>query len=279
MIQLILSDLDETLLNDDGSINPKNIDAIARFTENGGYFVPNTGRSYKSVFGTLETLGLNKKTQYVVSYNGGAIVALEPDGSEKVIAQHAMPIALARKIFRLGQIQADIDTHIYTLDKLFIYNISPSDKQYMSDRQVPYTAVEGDDLSFLANESPIMKVIFEHPDPAVRERIAASVTSEVGDEVLLTFSSNRYVEFNPKGVDKGVTGLELARILNIKREDTAALGDNLNDAAQIKAAGVGVAVANAKAEIKAIADVVLTTTNNEAAVADFIDHISGTVHD
>ena len=114
---------------------------------------------------------------------------------------------------------------------------------------------------------------------AVQEKIAASVTDEVGDEVLLTFSSNRYVEFNPKGVDKGVTGLELAKILNIKRENTAALGDNLNDAAQIKAAGVGVAVANAKPEIKAMADIVLTTTNNEAAVADFIDHFSGTIYD
>ena len=51
---------------------------------------------------------------------------------------------------------------------------------------------------------------------------------------------------------------------------TAAIGDNLNDAAQIQAAGTGVAVANAKPEIKAIADVVLKTTNNEAAIADFL---------
>ncbi|MDU7281911.1 MAG: HAD hydrolase family protein, partial [Leuconostoc citreum] len=53
------------------------------------------------------------------------------------------------------------------------------------------------------------------------------------------------------------------------------LGDNLNDAAQIKKAGVGVAVANAKPEIKAIADVVLKTTNNQGAVADFINQYAG----
>jgi len=98
------------------------------------------------------------------------------------------------------------------------------------------------------------------------------VTNELASSVLLTFSSNRYVEFNPKGVDKGVTGLELADILEINHDNTAALGDNLNDAAQIKAAGIGVAVANAKQEIKDIADIVLTTTNNEAAVADFIEN-------
>lgn len=275
MIQLILSDLDETLLNDDGSINPKNIEAIQDFTKNGGYFVPNTGRSYKSVYGTLNTLGLNQQTQYVISYNGGAIVAISPAGVEKVILQHGMSLDLAKKIFKLGQVQADVDTHIYTLDKLFIYNISPSDKKYMAERQVSYTALTDDNLTFLSEEAPIMKVIFEHPDPAVRQKIADAVTAVVEKDVLLTFSSERYVEFNPEGVDKGTAALELADILNISHERTAALGDNLNDAAQIKKAGVGVAVANAKPEIKAIADVVLKTTNNQGAVADFINQYAG----
>ena len=272
MIQLILSDLDETLLNDDGTIHPENIVAIQAFTQNGGYFVPNTGRSYKSVYGTLAQLGLNKTTQYVVSYNGGAIVAIAPDGQEEIVVEHGMSLTLAQKIFDLGQVNDAVDTHVYTRDNLYIYNISATDQRYMTERQVPYTEITTTDLSFMANEGPVMKVIFEHPDPAVQQAIADAVTAVVGDEVLVTFSSNRYVEFNPKGVDKGVTGLELADILGIARDDTAAIGDNLNDAAQIKAAGVGVAVANAKPEIKALADVVLTTTNNEAAVADFIKH-------
>lgn len=272
MIQLILSDLDETLLNDDGTIHPENIVAIQAFTQNGGYFVPNTGRSYKSVYGTLAQLGLNKTTQYVVSYNGGAIVAIAPDGQEEIVVEHGMSLTLAQKIFDLGQVNDVVDTHVYTRDNLYIYNISATDQRYMTERQVPYTEITTTDLSFMANEGPVMKVIFEHPDPAVQQVIADAVTAVVGDEMLVTFSSNRYVEFNPKGVDKGVTGLELADILGIARDDTAAIGDNLNDAAQIKAAGVGVAVANAKPEIKALADVVLTTTNNEAAVANFIQH-------
>lgn len=272
MIQLILSDLDETLLNDDGTIHPENIAAIQAFTQNGGYFVPNTGRSYKSVYGTLAQLGLNKTTQYVVSYNGGAIVAIAPDGQEEIVVEHGMSLTLAQKIFDLGQVNDAVDTHVYTRDNLYIYNISATDQRYMTERQVPYTEITTTDLSFMANEGPVMKVIFEHPDSAVQQAIADAVTAVVGDEVLVTFSSNRYVEFNPKGVNKGVTGLELADILGITRDDTAAIGDNLNDAAQIKAAGVGVAVANAKPEIKALADVVLTTTNNEAAVADFIKH-------
>ncbi|MDC2815916.1 Cof-type HAD-IIB family hydrolase [Leuconostoc suionicum] len=275
MIKLILSDLDETLLDDDGTINSQNITAVQKFVKNGGYFVPNTGRSYKSVFGTLRDLGLNKQNkQYVVSYNGGAIVEIHEDDGEKIIVQHGMDLELAKKIFSLGQIQADIDTHIYTIDTLFIYNISENDEQYMKERSVPYQEMADDNLDFLSNERTIMKVIFEHRDPNVLQKIADTVNAQLSDKVLTTFSSNRYVEFNPKGSDKGSAGLELADMLGIPRNEVAALGDNLNDAAQIKAAGVGVAVANAKPEIKEMADLVLSKTNNEGAVAEFInEHI------
>ena len=159
MIQLILSDLDETLLNDDGTIHPENIAAIQAFTQNGGYFVPNTGRSYKSVYGTLAQLGLNKTTQYVVSYNGGAIVAIAPDGQEEIVVEHGMSLTLAQKIFDLGQVNDVVDTHVYTRDNLYIYNISATDQRYMTERQVPYTEITTTDLSFMANEGPVMKVI------------------------------------------------------------------------------------------------------------------------
>lgn len=277
MIKLILSDLDETLLNDDGTIHPDNITAVQKFVQQGGYFVPNTGRSYKSVFGTLATLGLNRQEkQYVVSYNGGAIVEVHSDGSEKIVAQHGMSLNLAKEIFKLGQIQNDIDTHIYTLDTLFIHNISSADQAYMSERSVPYVEMQNDDLNFLSHEKPIMKVIFEHTDHEVLRAIDKAVNQELADQVLTTYSSDRYVEFNPKGSDKGSTGLELADLLGITHNEVAALGDSLNDASQIKAAGVGVAVANAKPEIKAIANLILDKTNNEGAVAEFINtHLEG----
>jgi HAD superfamily hydrolase (TIGR01484 family) len=186
-----------------------------------------------------------------------------------------MDLELAKKIFSLGQIQADIDTHIYTIDTLFIYNISKNDEQYMRERSVPYQEMADDKLDFLSNEKTIMKVIFEHRDPDVLQKIADTVNAQLADRVLTTFSSNRYVEFNPKGSDKGSAGLELADMLGISRNEVAALGDNLNDAAQIKAAGVGVAVANAKPEIKEMADLVLSKTNNEGAVAEFINEHTG----
>lgn len=272
MIKLILSDLDETLLNNDGTVHPENVAAIREFVAQGGYFVPNTGRSYLSVEPLLAELGLRGagQTQYVISYNGGAIAKYVDNEPAEVIMQHGLDFDLAHEIFDLGLVDDTVDVHVYTVDKLFIYNISASDAAYMAERQVPYEIMPDENWDFLRDEKPIIKVIFESTNPQTRQKIADAVMAKLADDVLLTFSSERYVEFNAKGVDKGVTGLELAGILDIEVDETAAMGDNMNDAAQILATGTGVAVANARDEIKAMANLVLTRTNNEGATAEFI---------
>jgi Cof subfamily protein (haloacid dehalogenase superfamily) len=271
-IKLILSDLDETFLNNDATVHPDNVAAVQAFVAQGGHFVPNTGRAYTSVVDLLDTLGLRQdnREQYVISYNGGAIARFVGQAEPEIVAYHGLDFDLAHRIFELGLIDETIDAHIYTLDKMYIYNLSESDAAYMAERHVPFIEMHDRDWTFLRDEKPITKVIFESIDPMKRQAIADAVMAELADDVLLTFSSERYVEFNAKGVDKGVTGLELAERLGISQAEVAAFGDNMNDAAQIQAAGIGVAVANARDEIKAMADVVLDKTNNEGAVGDYI---------
>ncbi|MCM0582054.1 HAD family phosphatase [Weissella diestrammenae] len=268
--KMLVSDLDETLLNDDGSINPDNIKTIKQAISQGFKFVPNTGRSFKSVQALLETLGLKDQAQqYVISYNGGAIV--ENKGN-RVIATRAMTFDLAQKIFSAGiKINSAIDVHIYTVDQLFIYNISETDQAYMAERHVPYQLVDTTDLSFLKSEAPIMKVIFEHPDQAVRDVIMTEVSDTVGAEnVVATYSSNRYVEFNPKGVDKGSASLQLGELLGIQQSEIMAVGDNANDKSMIDAAGLGVAVQNAIEPIKSVAQLITKKSNNEGAIAEIL---------
>lgn len=268
--KMLVSDLDETLLNDDGTVHEANLAAIKQAVSAGFKFVPNTGRSFKSVQELLKTLGLyDQAGQYVISYNGAAIVE---NKDNQVLLTRGMDLALAEKIFKAGLVNETVDVHVYTVDTLFIYNISPTDKQYMAERGVPYELMATDDLSFLANEQPVMKVIFEHPDEAVREQIRDAVLAAVGaDQVEATFSSSRYVEFNKKGVDKGSASLLLGEKLGIARDEIIAAGDNNNDLKMLTAVGLGVSVANGIPAIKEAADVVTTKTNNEGAIAEILE--------
>lgn len=268
--KMLVSDLDETLLNDDGTVHEANLAAIKQAVAAGFKFVPNTGRSFKSVQELLKTLGLyDQAGQYVISYNGAAIVE---NKDNQVLLTRGMDLALAEKIFKAGLVNETVDVHVYTVDTLFIYNISPTDKQYMAERGVPYELMATDDLAFLANEQPVMKVIFEHPDEAVREQIRDAVLAAVGaDQVEATFSSSRYVEFNKKGVDKGSASLLLGEKLGIARDEIIAAGDNNNDLKMLTAVGLGVSVANGIPAIKEAVDVVTTKTNNEGAIAEILE--------
>ena len=268
--KMLVSDLDETLLNDDGTVHADNLAAIKTAVAHGFKFVPNTGRSFNSVQALLKTLGLyDQAGQYVISYNGAAIVE---NKDNQVLLTRGMDRELAAQIFRAGLVNDQVDVHIYTVDTLFIYNISPTDKQYMAERGVPYELMASDDLAFLANEQPVMKVIFEHPDQAVREQIRDAVLAAVGaDAVEATFSSSRYVEFNTKGVDKGSASLLLGEKLGIQRDEIIAAGDNNNDLKMLTAVGLGVSVANGIPAVQEAAEVVTERTNNEGAIAEILE--------
>ena len=268
--KMLVSDLDETLLNDDGTVHADNLAAIKTAVAHGFKFVPNTGRSFNSVQALLKTLGLyDQAGQYVISYNGAAIVE---NKDNQVLLTRGMDRELAAQIFRAGLVNDQVDVHIYTVDTLFIYNISPTDKQYMAERGVPYELMASDDLAFLANEQPVMKVIFEHPDQAVREQIRDAVLATVGADALeATFSSSRYVEFNTKGVDKGSASLLLGEKLGIQRDEIIAAGDNNNDLKMLTAVGLGVSVANGIPAVQEAAAVVTERTNNEGAIAEILE--------
>ena len=78
------------------------------------------------------------------------------------------------------------------------------------------------------------------------------------------------IEVNAEGVHKGMALLKLGEIFGISREEIAAFGDGSNDTMMLKTVGMGVAMANAMPEVKAAADR-LTDSNDEEGVARFIE--------
>ena len=93
----------------------------------------------------------------------------------------------------------------------------------------------------------------------------------------VSYSSNRYIEFNHQGVNKGQGLKKLAELLHVDIKDTIAIGDNFNDLSMIKVAGLGVGVQNTVEEMKKECDIITKATNNRGAIAEVINkHILGT---
>ncbi len=266
MYKLMVSDLDETLVRADGTISPENAAAIKAAAAHGVRFVPNTGRGFASVQPLLKDIGtFDEAGQFVISYNGGAVVE---NKDNKVLMTGQMPFEHAKQIFDLLSPHDEIAVHVYTLNHLYMYNARPDDIEYVASRGVEYRTMPDTDFSRFADKH-IMKVIFMNPDIKVRHAIADKVYAQVGEYADLTYSSGRYAEFNPKGVNKGTATLQLGKYLGIKPEEIIAFGDNSNDLPMLRAVGMPVSVANGIDEVKDVAKYV-TKADYNTGVAEAI---------
>jgi hydroxymethylpyrimidine pyrophosphatase-like HAD family hydrolase len=75
----------------------------------------------------------------------------------------------------------------------------------------------------------------------------------------------------PAGVNKGTALAWIAEKEDIAQADVMAIGDSMNDDAMVRWAGYGVAMANGSDELKKIARIVSSKTNDEDGVAEVIE--------
>ncbi len=133
------------------------------------------------------------------------------------------------------------------------------------------------DKYYLANAhaSSLSDALAADPDDTVKialfvesdaERDALPWLAEVAPELNVAVSSHHWIDLMAEGVDKGVALNALAQQLGVRREDTAAIGDYLNDYAMLEEAGYAVAMGNAHPDLKAIADEVVGTNDEHGAL-------------
>lgn len=266
--KLIACDLDETLLNDQHLCCQKNVDAIIKAKEEYGVkFVPATGRGYASITRELKAVGLyDLPNEYVISFNGGA---LTENKDNKLLSFKGLSFEKTKEIFEFG-LQCDVCQHVYTKDKLYVFNISESENQRIINQGVECEILAVNSIDFL-KDVPISKILFQNTDVPYLMTLEPKMKHITDGCVAVSYSSNRYIEFNQLGVDKGQGLIDLAKLLNIDIKDTIAVGDNYNDMAMLKVAGLSVAAANAVEDVKKACDYTTIANNNEGVVAELIE--------
>ena len=75
----------------------------------------------------------------------------------------------------------------------------------------------------------------------------------------------------PAGVDKGTGLTRLADMLGIPMSEVIAVGDSANDLSMIKAAGLGVGVANVTDDVRPYCDAVLETAGTDGAFPELVE--------
>ncbi len=265
MYKLIALDLDETLLNSDSTVSEKNKKAIQAAKDKGVKIALATGRGYETVQGTLEEIGLKDKPgEYVISFNGGVIVE---NKDNKILEKTPLDREIAEKLFQKGLELGDC-IHIYTKDKVYVQNYTENEKNYLNGK-MDIDEIDEDSLDFLGEEE-IIKMLFVNEDYDYLKGVEKQL-ADLKNDIDVSYSANRYIEFNPKGIHKGMGLRKLAEILDIKPEETIAVGDNINDLPMIKEAGLGVGVANTNPDMISECDFITEADHNHDAIAEVIE--------
>ena len=259
---LICTDLDGTLLKNDKSITKENLDAIARFQEGGGYFTFITGRMPCFCHGIYDTLRPNAPVGCI---NGGGLYDYE---REEYIWATTLPREAGLLVDYALEKLPHIGVQLNTLDKIYFHRDNVIQQWFRKITGVPNLVREWQEI-----DEPFAKFVFGIADEAELFYLLDLLRSHP-DAPKYDFvrSEKTLCEILPKGIHKGTALSHLCEYLKIPMSRTIAIGDYNNDIGMIQTAGIGVAVANALPEVKAAADYI-TVSNEENAIARVIEAI------
>ncbi len=267
-IKMIGLDLDGTLLTDKKELTERTRKAVSSALEQGVVVLVATGRPW---LGVPEELRNFPGMRYALTSNGARIIdTLE----NRVIEEHLLSPDLAKKALEIcgkydtlqevyfdGQGYAPADK-MACVEK---YHKNPSMCEYMRKTRIPVKDI----FELVEKENRgLDKVQALFDDMKERSQAWRELKTDSGLELVGSLKYN--IEINAAGVNKGTGLVNLGRLLGIRREEIMACGDGDNDEVMLREAGLGVAMANAEEQVKAAADYV-TLSNEEDGVAAAIE--------
>ncbi len=256
---LICTDLDGTLLRGDKSISQENREAIAQFQKNGGLFTFITGRMPSYVEALYRAVQPNAPIGCV---NGGGLYDY---ATRRYLWTQALPRDVLELVAYVDQNLPAVGIQVNTFDTVYFCKESGALADFRAETGVPNTVCRYEDV-----QEPIAKILFADRDTEVITRLATLLSDHprAGEFDFIRSDLTLY-EILPKGIHKGVALEQLARLLAVDPARTIAVGDYDNDIGMLRAAGVGIAVANATEATRAAADR-LTVSNEEHAIAAIV---------
>jgi Cof subfamily protein (haloacid dehalogenase superfamily) len=260
-IRLIAVDIDNTLLTADRIPHPESVAAIHRAIARGVTVLLASGRIGSSVKTIAESIGMIGHPRIccngadVVSFRDEAVKhwSLEAESVAQVV-DYASQSGLHLNLYTQSEVLFITETQWGDVYRQRVGSLEPSNTNLAS-----------------AIDCPILKALMlDEPEAIANHRKNLEV--RLGGSARLTESEPEYLEVLPVGVSKGLALQTLCQHLGISQDETAAIGDYLNDLEMVQWAGVGAAVGNAHPTLREHADRVVSSNDN-GGVGEFIDSL------
>jgi len=257
-IKLIAIDLDGTLLDSRSQLSERNTQAIRTAMASGVQVIIATGKTPASAAPIREKTGL--RTPGV--FTQGLIVC-NADGS--VRSQVTLSEEAVNRVFAFCS-EHGFTYFAYSVNRIFTGTDTPFRHLLSTRYHEPEVELMAHPNGYAFNK--ILITLDMASDVPAQAR--TTLGGLLGEEARVIQSVSESLEILPPGQSKGAGVRRLLAELGINPADVLAIGDGENDLEFIQMAGLGVAVGNAHAAVKAAADHIVST-NDEDGVAEAIE--------
>lgn len=259
---MIVTDLDGTLLNDNGKPSFATKQYLMELKKQGYIIVIATGRIYSSILGATDKAEF---ANYLIADTGACTYQI----TGKPIFQNLISRELIQEILDYYN---DEFCFIDICDKNIIYRYSK--KVFHDNHLIKIITDKKDILTKNLNVSHIS--IAMNTNEAI-VALAETLKRQFPElEILLmqdSFKDNKWLEITAKGISKYYAVKQLSEFLGIKNEEIIAFGDGLNDIEMIQNCGYGVAIKNALPEVKKVAQDITSLDHNHDGVIEYLKTI------
>ncbi|MBD2844282.1 HAD family phosphatase [Paenibacillus sp. IB182496] len=256
--KLIAIDVDDTLLNDELAISEGTKKALAAAVAQGVTVTLATGRMFPSAKKIALQVELNVP---IITYQGSLVKTLI---DEEILYARYVPQPTARRIYELCRAEG-WHLQLYVDDVLYAQEDNEKVRDYSKLTNIPFV-IEPDYERLI--DRPLAKMLIID-EPAKLDALAERLRPQFED-VHITKSKPHYLEFLHKEGTKGHAVAFMASHVGCTMDEVIAIGDSWNDHEMLEVAGLGVAMDNAIPALKAVADYV-TRSNNDEGVRHVIE--------
>lgn len=269
-IRVILLDIDGTLTNSQKVITHKTREALLHAQNHGCTLVLASGRPTPGLGYLAKELEMDRHHGILVSFNGARVSDFQ---TGQVFFDQSMTVedgqAVLRHMEKFPELRPMIakDNYMYVQDVysgIIQYKGSPKNIMEYEARMNHMKLCEVDNLADFA-AFPLNKILTA-ASPEYLQAHYEEMRAPFRDKLSCMFTADFYYEFTAQNINKA-TALRTALLpLGYRQEEMIAFGDAENDAPMLQFAGTGVAMENATDALKAIADEV-TLSNDEDGIA------------
>ena len=262
MYKLVALDMDGTLLREDKTISTRTKKAIKEAKDKGVKVVLASGRPIEGLQDYLKELELIGDDQFVVSYNGAVV---QNTGTKEILNNITLQGTDLKFLYDLSQ-QLGVNIHAFSKEGC----ITPKMTKY-SELEGTINGIDVKEVDYdeIDDQEPIIKIMMVE-EPELLQKAIDALPKSLFEAYTIVRSAPFFLEFLNNKVNKGEGVKALAEKLGIKQEEVICMGDAGNDEHMVRYAGLGVAMANGFEELKAIADYI-TASNEEDGVAQVIE--------